>query len=299
MLYPDSKVYFDGSHYIAIPREKQPWKKRKMNKPIIKKEITLQNGKETISSKEYFEKLYKENVSLSKKEKVETIEQEFEKIIPKQKAKEIVKENFDRKQRNLIVRRTRLSRKAYLQQWDYFCTFTYDSNILTEEEFRIKFSNCLRHLATRKDWKYIGVWERSPVNKRLHFHGLFYIPNMVGTLIEIKDYSTKKHEMQSAHQNTFFLERFGRNDFKEINEHEIYFSIRYLLKYIEKSGEKIVYSKGLATYFVSDIIENDIVCPIGQENRKRLLFDNFNCLKKGEVIGQVSKEVIKQMPKEN
>jgi len=297
MLYKKAKVYYDGSHYIAIPRTTQPWKKRKLNKPIVKKEITNEN--EEIDCKVVFEKLYKDNLKLSKREKIIAIEKEFKKILPTNKAKEIVKENFDRKQRNMVSRRIRLCRKAYLQEWDYFCTFTYDSNKLTEDEFRKKFSNCLRHLAYRKGWKYIGVYERSPENNRLHFHGLFQTPNMVGEMIETKDYSTKKHEMQTTHQNGYFLKRFGRNDFEAIDNYELRYSIQYLLKYIEKSGEKIVYSKGLGTYFVSDIIENDIVCPIGQEDRKRLLFDNFHCLVEGEVIGQVSSEVIDKMPKEN
>ena len=30
--YAKAKVYFDGSHYIAIPHINQPWKKRKPNK---------------------------------------------------------------------------------------------------------------------------------------------------------------------------------------------------------------------------------------------------------------------------
>ena len=30
MSYGDAKVYFDGSHYIAIPHTEQPWKKRKV-----------------------------------------------------------------------------------------------------------------------------------------------------------------------------------------------------------------------------------------------------------------------------
>ena len=60
-----------------------------------------------------------------------------------------------------------------------------------------------------------------------------------------------------------------------------------------------MYSRGLYTYFVSDILEDDIVCTIGQEDRKILLFDNFNCLIDGEVIGQVSQEVIDKMPKTN
>ena len=35
--YAKSKVYFDGSHYIAIPHQEQPWKKRKHNKDILQK----------------------------------------------------------------------------------------------------------------------------------------------------------------------------------------------------------------------------------------------------------------------
>ncbi len=72
-----------------------------------------------------------------------------------------------------------------------------------------------------------------------------------------------------------------------------------MVKYIQKTGEKIVYSKGLATYFKSDILEQDIVCKIGQEDRKLLLFDNFYCINDGEIIGRVSNEVISQMPKSN
>lgn len=72
-----------------------------------------------------------------------------------------------------------------------------------------------------------------------------------------------------------------------------------MAKYIEKSGEKIVYSKGIATYFVSDIMEEDVVCTIGNEDKKLLLFDDFNCWDEGVLIGKVSQEVIDQMPKAN
>ena len=68
---------------------------------------------------------------------------------------------------------------------------------------------------------------------------------------------------------------------------------------MEKSGEKIVYSKGIATYFVSDIMEEDVVCTIGNEDKKLLLFDDFNCWDEGVLIGKVSQEVIDQMPKAN
>ena len=60
-----------------------------------------------------------------------------------------------------------------------------------------------------------------------------------------------------------------------------------------------MYSKNLPTYFVSDILASDVACKIGQENRKLLLFDNFNCWKDGVLVGRISKETINQMPKLN
>ena len=37
MDYPQTKVYFDGSHYIGIPHTTQPWK-RKKTKDKVKNE---------------------------------------------------------------------------------------------------------------------------------------------------------------------------------------------------------------------------------------------------------------------
>ncbi len=288
MHYPKSKVYFDGSHYIAIPHTTQPWKskKRKVKKDKNEEKVIeiLENKKDKVSN----EKI---------KETIEEIDKEINDI---EKSKEIVKKVLDKEKRNQIVRITRLYRKVNLQQWTHFCTFTYDSEKLNEEEFKKKLLNCLRHLSSRKGWKYVGVWERSPTNNRLHFHGIFVIPKMIGEIVETKDYSTKTHKMQITHQNTFFLERFGRNDFKEI-EHSslVYQVVAYILKYIRKTGEKVIYSKHLQTYFVSDILESDIVCTIGQEDRKLLLFDDFLCIDEGVIMGKVSPEVIKEMPKSN
>ena len=288
MHYPKSKVYFDGSHYIAIPHTEQPWKRRKRNICRDKNEEKvieiLENKKDKVSN----EKI---------KEAVEEIDKEVKDI---EKSKEIVKKVLNKEKRNRIVRLTRLYRKVNLQQWTHFCTFTYDSKKLSEEEFKKKLLNCLRHLSNRKGWKYIGVWERSPINNRLHFHGIFVIPKMIGEIIETKDYSTKTHKMQITYQNTFFLERFGRNDFREIeNNALIYQAVQYILKYIRKTGEKVIYSKHLHTYFISDILERDVVCKIGQEDRKLLLFDDFLCIDEGVVMGKVSPEAISEMPKSN
>ena len=289
MDYPKTKVYFDGSHYIGIPHEKQPWKKRK-NK-LKEKNIHEEKVKE----------IYKESTG-TKKEKIEnTINKVNEEINDIEKSTQLVNETLEREKRNRIVRYTRLIRKIRLQVWTHFCTFTYDSNKLTEEQFRKKFLNCLRHLAYRKNWKYVGVFERSPDLKRLHFHGIFLISQMIGKIVETKDYSTKTHQMQIARQNTFFLERFGRNDFRPLDQHSIQDAIGYITKYINKTGEKVLYSRGLQTYFITDIVENDVACTTGQEDRKIVLFDDFNCFdfETGEVLGQPSKdkELINKLPK--
>lgn len=289
MDYPKAKVYFDGSHYIGIPHTTQPWKGKK-NKPKQKNE-----------TQEKVKELYKSETG-TKKEKTEKVIEEINKEIKnKEKSTEIVNNVLEKEKRNKTVRLTRLLRKARLQEWTHFCTFTYDSSKLTEEEFRKKLLNCLRHLAHRKNWKYIGVFERSPVEKRLHFHGIFVIPQMLGEIVETKDYSTKNHQMQVAHQSTYFLERFERNDFRPIDKNGIDDSIKYLTKYIGKDDEKIIYSKHLQTYFVRDILEEDVVCTIAQEDRKILLYDDFKCMAFDtvEILGQVSKdkELINRLPK--
>ena len=303
MPYERAKVYFDGSHYIAIPHTSG--KKRLRRKLHIesepKEEIKIQEGKDIVDKKvdlkQEFNRIYKENVlekKLIKKEKC------MEGLLPFMDEKDVtqfVNAQFERKQRNLIERRKRMVRKANLHTFNYFCTFTYDSAKLSEEQFKTK----LRNLCSRKGWQYMGVWERSKTG-RLHFHGLFNIPEHVGMMVYVKDYSTTSHKMQETMQNTYFSDRFGRNDFHPLHIADTRSKsecIRYLLKYIEKTEDRIVYSKGLSTYFISDVTEEDVLCTCGMDERKLLLFDNFICWREWEYMGKVSPEVIKQMPKSN
>lgn len=146
------------------------------------------------------------------------------------------------------------------------------------------------------------LWERSPKKKRLHFHGIFYIPE--GTMpymqIDVIDYNFKAHRRQVSHQITYFNDRFGRSDFRPIKDRQMLGGvIAYIVKYLEKTGEKIVYSKGLPQYFISDVMDEDVVCPFGLEDKKLLLYDDFLCWDEGVFVGTVSKEVINRMPKEN
>ena len=296
MAYGETKVYNDGSHYIAIPHTTRP-KQKKSKKIETKKEIEL---------KELADKVFSDNKDKRRKEKIEILKNEVNEIIKDEKAtKEFVKTYMDKKIRNLIERRKRLARKINLGQWNYFCTFTYDDKKHSEESFMKKLKNCFKKLCYRKGWVYIGVWERSPEKKRLHFHGLFYIPDnaMVGELKEVNDYSFSSHTRQVTLQNTYFNERFGRSDFKPIDRRVpqiLSNATQYLMKYLEKSGERIVYSKNTPTYFISDIMDEDIACVMNSDKGEKLiLFDNFSCWDEGCYMGEVSPEVISQMRKAN
>ena len=292
MAFQNAKVYFDGSHYIAIPYKTNPTEKKNGGITDL----------ETDERTEAFEKAYKSVKAKKRKEKFAEIVAEVAPLFENEEtASAFVAENMERKNRNLIARRTRLARKINLGEWNYFCTFTYDDKKHTEDSFKAKLRDCFKKLCYRKDWAYIGVWERSPQNNRLHFHGLFNVPEnaMVGDLIEHRDYSTKAHKMQTTMQNTYFNERFGRSDFKRIDPMELDDAKAYLMKYIEKTGERIAYSKNTFTYFYSDILDEDVICTIGQEDRKLLLYDNFSCFDNGVYVGEVSRETIKQMRKTN
>lgn len=264
-------------------------------------DISTPKAKRKTTRKELFETLYKKYYSLKHWERKRQI---ISDMLPyfdsEKKAKEYVSKNCERMYRNFIIRRMRLFKKVRLQQWNYFCTFTYADKKHTEESFRKRLMQCLQRFCSRKKWKYIGVWERGSETNRLHFHAIMYIPEMVGELVEKKDFDTRHKRMQIIFQNTFFGEKFGRADFEPI-EHKALIddSIMYMVKYIEKTGEKIVYSRGLPQYIISDIMDDDIVCYLDEDERKIILFDDFGCWKEGCYMGQNTSEVLAQMPKSN
>ena len=209
-----------------------------------------------------------------------------------------VEENFARKHRNMICRRTRLWRKINHQHFNYFVTFTYSDELHDEASFAKKLMSCIQHFSSRKGWLYIGAWERGGDTNRLHFHGIFHIPDgaLPGEIEMLRDFDTRAKKMRTIQQNTFFAKKFGRNEFRPVcHASELPEMVQYLVKYIEKSGGKLVYSRGLYQCFVTDIMDDDVVCPYGLEDRKLLLFDNFGCWIDGEYIGQTSPEVIARL----
>ena len=189
-----------------------------------------------------------------------------------------IDENIKRKLNNLHHRKKRFRNKANMNRWTHFVTITYSDEKHTETEFRAKLRKCLSNLHTRHKWRYMGVFERAPETGRLHFHALVYVPEneMIGTITEKQDYSTKQHKMQTTHENDFFAERFGRNDFEEISPVELKHgnAVSYLLKYIEKTGEKITYSRGIPAELYTTIDNDDIASKIRNFVLKYVLFDD-------------------------
>ena len=210
MIYGETKIYHDGSHYVGIPHNPHPVSKKRPKpdeKIVVKakknaeKEKTLaeetdelkkiefeetedfgvfenkaneteseetknEEGDREMTRKELFDNLYKKNVYVPRSERMRII---YETMRPYFKndleAELFIKENFERRARNLMMRRIRMTRKANLQDFNYFCTFTYSNKLHTEKSFKKKLRTAFRNFCFRHGWKYMGVWERSPEMK--------------------------------------------------------------------------------------------------------------------------------------
>ena len=338
MPYAKTKVYHDGSHYIAIPHTTNPTKRRKRppeelvevidnnqdsseelldessnaaeksNVVLVEQEQSQKQKdkkpKRVATRTEIFNELYTDSSDMSRaKRKVFLINEMKKYFVKHNQAIMFVEKRLEMKRTNYINRLIRFKRKAYLNDFNYFVTFTYDGLKHDEETFRKQLRKTLMNFHTRKQWKYIGVWEKAPKTKRLHFHAIMNVPEgtMPGEMFKKNDYDKKRHKRQITIQNTYFNERFGRTDFEELDRVLMQNgnAMNYLTKYIAKTEERLVYSRGLPMYLISDITDEDVVCRCGLENRKLLLFDNFTCWDEGELIGEISLETKKQLHTSN
>lgn len=329
------KVYSDGSHYIAIrPTEgySGPRRKPPPEEPIIVEEAApsdVQNAvveecavpqgqeqtcgdmpeqtqPETVKERhistraDEFLKWYRESYGMRKKEQYAFI---ASKLAPYFESDEALHKYLDYKmeckRRSETARRIRCQRRAALHKLSYFATFTYDDKKATEKEFEKRLLTALSNLASRKGWKYMGTWERGGDTDRLHFHAVLYIPEgkMVGKLELKRDYDVKKKRMVERMENSFFGDRFGRNKFELIDGTALTIgtAVSYIIKYIEKSGGRIICSKGLRTFIETDIDNDDVVAQLREDDDKKyLLFDDFKVYKDGKELGAVTPGVLVQ-----
>lgn len=311
------KIYNDGSHFIAMPYIRDPDDKvdpkYKKDRPRVDykayADIDVENA--SVAEKYYlaryiFDRDYNEAMALPKKARFDMYADELFFLYDERKQSDrFVQDNLNRKFRNFVYRRLRLIRKVNLMNFNYFCTFTYDSAKMTESEFRKKFSDFMKNKAYRSNWKYIGVWERGGKKERLHFHCLLKAEESTinGSFSTKRVWSSKVKKMKTVFENDYIRSRFGINDFSPIestDSEEYLGCIDYLLKYIEKSGEKIVYSRGLYQFLVANIDENDIIEVSYRPNIKLCLYDDFKAYNKtGELIGVCSKETLDKLRRSN
>ena len=261
------KVYHDGGAYVAVPPH-----------TCVKKHPRGASFK--CDWDFLFEYLYSEAQQLDVADIKAYVRKGFDEACSDVPGiDEFLTKKFAKLERNLWLRKKRFRRKAYLNEWNYFVTFTYNDELHDEESFKAKLRKCLSNLHTRRGWNYMGVWERSPEEKRLHFHCIMYIPDgqMIGNLYERRDYSTRQHKMVVTHPVDFFETRFGRCDFEKLGKGQLRHSnqLNYILKYLEKTNERIVYSRGIPTEFYLDVnFEHDVAAEFIDYVLKFVLFDD-------------------------
>lgn len=263
------KVYHDGSCHVAMPmqnlRALYPKKKR----------VCFHTPMD-----ESFDELHLEalKLGLTEEKLKEYIIFGLKELYPGRLGiGTFVEEKLFNVYKNLCSRKKRFRRKAFLNPWNYFVTFTYDDKKETEESFKKRLRKCLSNLHSRRGWLYMGVFERGSKSDRLHMHALVYVPEgeMNGVIYEKWKYSEKQHRMVRTHPNSFF-DKYGENDFEPLSHDMLHkgTTLNYLLKYLEKSDEKIIYSRGIPTEALCYIHEDEVVCEILDFVTKFILFDD-------------------------
>jgi len=191
--------------------------------------------------------------------------------------KKIIEKFYDREKENLKNRKRLFKRKALSNEWNYFCTFTYDDKKHNEESFVKTLKKKLQNLHTNYGWLYMGCFERSSTN-RLHFHGILYVPNgaMKSKIREEIYYDTKAHKKAISYINVEFEDKLGRNDFKPITKADLTFthSLDYILKYIGKENQRIIYSRGIKDdIFALVDIDEALICKVSDDSPYYVLAD--------------------------
>lgn len=264
------RVYCDGEHLVAVPPTgiKRNKKKKEAVKDISVAlfdsayRTALNAGVKDSEMQEWIGDYLNENYDI------------FDGYDPNWVAK-----NIERQKHNLYLRQRRFRQKAFLNSWNYFVTISYeDGKFESEEDFRQTLGRCLSNLHTRRGWNYMGVFEYGSEGGRLHFHALVYVPDgeMIGSLNAVKRFSTKRRAWEFSTENTFFRTTFGVNQFDAVRRQDIKSGkmVNYILKYLLKSGERIIYSRGVPTDFIADIPDDEIAVKMFDFVRKFVLYDD-------------------------
>lgn len=274
--YMKYKIYHDGSHYVA--------------REYVKGSVALRKRRGKTDLSALFDILFDEAMKsdiVSDEEKKRYIQERLtnDYCVTLSDVASYVEENFARKMRNVWQREKRFRKKAFLNRWNYFVTFTYDGKKQTEKTFIKRLRKCLSNLHTRRGWRFMGATERGKETGRFHYHFLMYIPagQMVGRLYKKRDYSKKRGKIRETICNEFFERKFGRNDFEELimaaNGNK---AVEYCLKYMRKTNSRAIYSRSIPTEIIKRLnkekafaaeIVNDKIKNYTYYSRKWVIFE--------------------------
>jgi len=164
-----------------------------------------------------------------------------------------IDEECQRCEFNEYQRQKRFKKKAYMNGYNYFVTFTYDDKKTSKRAFEKGIKKALENLTYTHGWRYQGCPEEGEEGGRLHYHYLIKIPKrasgmaMPGYLYARGQFSTKRHRYEFVTSNSFF-DKFGNNEFKAIEAggQDYYHAVNYITKYLGKGGHRAIYSRNTA-----------------------------------------------------
>ena len=288
------KIYNDGSHWIGIIPTSNP-NAFKIKKPetvfLLKEEgyvkMTAANAEDPClritTPSEEFSILYNEFLENKSEIKKETFVSLLLPMFDDPDAcAAFVEEKFANKKRAQFARSLRFKRKACLNNFSFFTTFTYSDEKCTFEQFDREIRIFFKNMANRYGWKVMMVPEFGAENNRFHFHALIRVPDkcsIPGVFNKKRCWNKKRKSMVMVVENSYFSDRWGKNDwqsFGSMDSNERKRSINYIIKYLTKSDNYAFYSRGIKTYLSSFVDDEDIYVPFERNSSKIVLFDNFH-----------------------
>ena len=154
---------------------------------------------------------------------------------------------------NCFQRQKRFRKKAYMNGYNYFVTFTYDDKKTSRNAFEKGIKKALENLTFTYGWRYQGCPEEGEEGGRLHYHYLVKIPKrasgmaMPGYFYARSQYSKKRRRHEVLTSNSFF-DKWGNNEFKAIEAggQDYTHAVNYICKYLGKGGHRAIYSRNIA-----------------------------------------------------
>lgn len=260
-------IKYDGHFYYGSPiLEKENKKKSKDKNPSFYYREELQSYyEEAINQGIYKASKVMNFMALKWQESHQDEPGYFDDELLKECSNKFARERYYAIRQSIYKRKKIFKDKAFFNDWNYFTTITYDDGLILDPEiFKTKLLKLLANLKVRHNLKYMLVFEEGEKNERVHAHLLMNVPDDLKEILKIKEhkhYNLNTKTLDVWNESEYFKIRFGRNDFAPVNSTIIKYTstLDYIIKYIEKTGNKIHYSRGLLGSKIALVNLNDDV----------------------------------------